>query len=310
MPTPLLDNRQLGTDTARRNLLANGGFEIWQRGTASVAIGNGVFLADRWHGGLVGTGAGTWAQDTTNVDVGSGAALAATITVTTAAPLTNGMGVMQKLEDFKQLRGKQLTFSIRLKANSGTPNVQLTYFDGAWNLGPVTPISTTYTTYTYTFTPQASASSVYVGLWFETNATFYLDNATLVVGSQAADYAPMHPADDLNRCLRYYQRWSRLSAAYLPGTGSSVSTTQALTIMPYQAPFPLTPSFTISAGTHWNVVNATFSAGTACTAFGVQSALLECMLLVGTVASGLTAGAVASVQSNNNLAWMAMEYNP
>jgi hypothetical protein len=27
----------------------------------------------------------------------------------------------------------------------------------------------------------------------------------LVVGSQYADYAPLHPADDLARCLRYYE---------------------------------------------------------------------------------------------------------
>ena len=27
----------------------------------------------------------------------------------------------------------------------------------------------------------------------------------LVVGSQPADYVPLHPADDLARCLRYYE---------------------------------------------------------------------------------------------------------
>ena len=32
MPTPLLRNRQIGSDVARANLLTNGGFEIWQRG--------------------------------------------------------------------------------------------------------------------------------------------------------------------------------------------------------------------------------------------------------------------------------------
>jgi hypothetical protein len=35
----------------------------------------------------------------------------------------------------------------------------------------------------------------------------------LVMGSAAADYVPLHPADDLLRCLRYYET--------LGGTGSS-----------------------------------------------------------------------------------------
>ena len=38
----------------------------------------------------------------------------------------------------------------------------------------------------------------------------------LVVGSVAADYAPMHPADDLARCQRYYQTLGR------NGTGAIV----------------------------------------------------------------------------------------
>ena len=58
--------------------------------------------------------------------------------------------------------------------------------------------------------------------------TYYVDNAMLVVGSQPADYAPLHPADDLARCLRYYEiigdkRPVRpISAGYYDGSRTSL----------------------------------------------------------------------------------------
>src|SRR5215468_5934538 len=47
-------NAKLGTDTARLNLLTNGGFEIWQRGAAGFTA-TGIYSADRWYNGLGGT---------------------------------------------------------------------------------------------------------------------------------------------------------------------------------------------------------------------------------------------------------------
>src|SRR5262249_46089074 len=40
-------NAKLGTDTARLNLLTNGGFEIWQRGAGPFNTAS-AFTADRW----------------------------------------------------------------------------------------------------------------------------------------------------------------------------------------------------------------------------------------------------------------------
>src|SRR5215471_14015617 len=40
-------NVKLGTDTARLNLLTNGGFEIWQRGNGPFTA-NSAYTADRW----------------------------------------------------------------------------------------------------------------------------------------------------------------------------------------------------------------------------------------------------------------------
>src|SRR5499427_9021761 len=64
-------NAKLGTDTARLNLLTNGGFEIWQRGNGPFTA-NGVYTSDRWFIALQGTDTLSVSKDTTNVDPNSG----------------------------------------------------------------------------------------------------------------------------------------------------------------------------------------------------------------------------------------------
>src|SRR5215471_7851986 len=61
-------NVKLASDTARLNLLTNGGFEIWQRGNGPfTGTGNG-FGPDRWTLGIAGTDTLSVSRDTTNVD--------------------------------------------------------------------------------------------------------------------------------------------------------------------------------------------------------------------------------------------------
>src|SRR5215217_228252 len=48
-------NAKLGPDTARANLLTNGGFEQWQRGAGPfVTAASGIFTADRWQSQMGG----------------------------------------------------------------------------------------------------------------------------------------------------------------------------------------------------------------------------------------------------------------
>jgi hypothetical protein len=41
----------------------------------------------------------------------------------------------------------------------------------------------------------------------DVNATFYMDGATLAIGyfPEGVPYVPLHPAQDMERCLRFYQ---------------------------------------------------------------------------------------------------------
>jgi hypothetical protein len=52
-----------------RNIIQNGNFDVWQRGTSFAAIANGSYVADRWKYAFVSsTGVATVSQDTTTPD--------------------------------------------------------------------------------------------------------------------------------------------------------------------------------------------------------------------------------------------------
>src|SRR5215471_11335382 len=80
-------NAKLGTDTARLNLLTNGGFEIWQRGNGPFTASN-AFAADRWRIGLAGSDTLSVSRDGANVDAGLGSQWDAVCTFT----LSGGAG--------------------------------------------------------------------------------------------------------------------------------------------------------------------------------------------------------------------------
>src|SRR5262252_5943387 len=79
-------NAKLGTDTARLNLLSNGGMEIWQRGNGAFS-GNGVYTADRWATSWIGTDTASVQRETSVIDttLGSGASLRIAFTLGTGA---------------------------------------------------------------------------------------------------------------------------------------------------------------------------------------------------------------------------------
>lgn len=192
------DNIDFLAATPLQNLLLNGGFEVWQRGvgpfTADLA-----YTADRWVMDEVGTTALSVTRDT-NSEVNSQYCAAVVV-----SSYNTESYLYQKLEDWQSLKGKEITFSIRVKTTTAAA-VRVQISDGVG-----TTTSTTYhegtgvfQTLSITRTISASATSVQVYVVFNANCTAYLDNAVLVLGPVAAEYVPEHPAEDWDRCQRYY----------------------------------------------------------------------------------------------------------
>src|SRR5215467_12547018 len=295
-------NAKLGTDTARLNLLTNGGFEIWQRGTSFTGP-NGAWSADRWQINLNGTSAMTVAKDTATLPAGSTASMSVVYTHNVAS------NIQQKLEDTKGVQ-RPCSFSILARSSvasavrpwwSNDGGTTKTY--GAYHSGGGQYETLSVTNFTF------SGGFPMVGVEFGASGTFYLDNAMLVVGSVPADYAPLHPADDLARCLRYYQRWTASIVNSLIASGQCFSTTQANVTLPLLAAMGGTPSLTNSALANWSLLSAT-GTNVAATALGIQGGYSGMnMAIAVNTASGLVAGNATGLYGVSG-GWLALEFNP
>jgi len=197
-------NAKLASDTARANQLTNGGFEVWQRGNGPYTA-TGVYTADRWLLTLVGSDTLSVSRNTANVDtsLGSNYCAACTFTLGSGGGATS-LSQPLKTGDANQLASRQVSASVRVSTGTASA-VRIGVHDGtSWTYSSFHTGTGTYQTLTATATI-GGASTAQVGVFFAGSCTAYLDNAMLVVGSQPADYAPLPPADDLARCLRYYE---------------------------------------------------------------------------------------------------------
>jgi len=306
-------NAKLGTDTARLNLLTNGGFEIWQRGNGPFTTA--VPTTDRWFLQLVGTDTFSVSRNTANVDVGSGACAAVTFTLGTGAGASS---LYQTVNDqVPSLIGRNLSFSVRVNtATANAVRIALQDQSGAsLATSAFHPGGGTYQTLTVTTASvlPGSLTALYIKVLFAATCTAYIDNAMLVVGSVAADYAPLHPADDLARCNRYYQRWNSGGAGDVLTVGHVYTTTGSIGSWGMRATMSATPTFTCRAVGDFCIVNATNFQGPQCTGIGIYLGNVDHIGISANVASGLvanSAGAVVSTVAAGSSAWAALEANP
>jgi hypothetical protein len=197
-------NLELGRDTSRVNQMVNGGFEIWQRGNGPFT---GAYSADRYYVGVAGTDTVSVTRNTATVDAGSKVSMQVAYT-----RVIGGSNIYQQLmaTDGHQLGGRTLSASVRVRAGvaghcyllftatgTGVVGVQSAFHPGGNTWQTLTcPALFVPTDFTY----------VLFEIVFSQTDTLYFDNAMIVMGNQPADYVPLPPADDLARCLRYYQQ--------------------------------------------------------------------------------------------------------
>ncbi len=182
----------------QQNLLVNPGFEVYQRG-ASVNSFNLAYLSDRWQL-LLGTSSSIiTSHSTTTIDVGSNTSFAVAYTHSASTRLD------QKIENYRQLQGQVVTFSVRIRkglANSVRPYIS---DSGSYTSGVSTTTIGSFETHTVMATISGGASSVTVGVEFLASDNLNLDNAVFAIGSLAPAYVPFDPQVDLARCQRYYE---------------------------------------------------------------------------------------------------------
>jgi hypothetical protein len=205
-----ITNAQLGADVARDNLLVNGGMAVAQRGGGPFTANN-AFTADRWQIAL--GGGSTISVSCAVAGIGpSGASVPCvqgSYIHSTASYLLQQVKFAGDGNHVGHLGGLTVSLSMRVWANAANAVRISLSTDGTGPLNAVSsfhPGNAAVATLTVTGLVPSDATVLNVELNFQaTCSQWYAGQAMLVVGSQAANYVPMHPADDLARCLRYYE---------------------------------------------------------------------------------------------------------
>ena len=252
---------------AAKNVLINGSFDWWQRGTSFTNPGSaGAYQTDRWCSYFNGNG--TITQETTVKPDTSTYSLKITATASSA---DNAIYQLVEQANMQQLRGKVVTLSVKLAGTVGLlPTVQLCYSttanDGLFTTN--TPINgtvisapainaSTFVTYAISYLVPTTAKTLRIGFNSNTMANtnvLYIAEAQLELGNT---YSPFSRAGgsiggELALCQRYYQKSYNTDVA--PGTATSSGScgagatgiyfdTQGWT--PLQIPMRTTPTVTV-----------------------------------------------------------------
>ena len=211
----------------RRNLLINGNFDVWQRGTSSSAkTSAGYQSADRWYFNASGATYTTAQQSFTlgQTEVPYNPKYFLRFTVTGA---DDNAGVWHKIEDARKSSGQTVTLSFWAKYNSDSPSstINLKFIQnfgtGGSPSSQVTVIETirlydVWTKYEvqHTFTSLSgktlgSDNNSWFGLEISngTNETWDMDLAQvqLELGKVATPFEHRSYGEELALCQRYYE---------------------------------------------------------------------------------------------------------
>ena len=237
-----------------RNLVDNGSFEVWQRGSSYSGFADGQnYYADRWmvkKANLTANGG----QATGYNSIGLCADISGN-SVTSGAYLY----LRYKIENSTFYNGQYISVSAMLKTNGTGITVKLAIHDSITRTDSSVLIGNDWQQLTVTKKISASSTQVliYVGSLdagdFPTGSGVHIqiDNVMAIVGDKPIDYIPTPVTEELIRCQRFYTSRDKL---YMSGSASSVWG------MTNSIEFPVTmyatPTLT-KAGSGWTYLNTT-----------------------------------------------------
>jgi hypothetical protein len=247
--------RYQGSQAAGKNILINGGFDIWQRGTSSATSG-AYTTADRWYMNAAST---TFSQETTTVPTGVRYALKALTSGTTTVQFRQAIETLNAI----QFAGKTVVLSGEYQAST-TTTIQTKLFystsvdvsvTGSWTEitattgGTVSAVNGSYTKSSSVFAVPSTAKSLMV--LFDTGSvasavSLYYGKIQLELGSVATEFERTGGTiqGELAACQRYYfrQNWAGETGYGIFGSGSAYSTTQAACIVVFPTPMRVRPT--------------------------------------------------------------------
>ena len=196
---------------ARKNLLINGGFDVWQRGTSFPNLIN-TYGPDRWR---LGVSVGGQGVDRLVVidDTADEAYYAARLTKTASSQTT----FVQRVEGARVFAGRTVTVSFLARASVARANtIRTTQVPSGTTVSTdigVANITTAFTKFTFTTTLDSLAgfgdvAGSYTEVVFADDdaqaGTIDYANVQLELGDTATDFEYRPIAEELGLCQRYY----------------------------------------------------------------------------------------------------------
>jgi len=241
------DLNAIGVSGGRKNLIINGGFDVWQRGTSFTA---NAYSSDRWL--LYSTGSTRAVSQQTftvgQTDVPNNPKYYLRDVVTSVAGASNMVNTRYRIEDVASLSGNTATASFWAKADAGK-NIAVEfqqYFGTGGSPSAnveVAPATVTLTTSWAKYTVSAAIPSItgktigsnnndflqllfYMDAGSDKNArtnslgqqsgTFDFANVQLELGSVATDFEHRSYGEELALCLRYFWKDASITSWFFP----------------------------------------------------------------------------------------------
>jgi len=204
-----------------RNILVNGGMEIWQRGISFSNPVSNDYTADKWQVSTTETMVYTVARDAAALSGNFSAKLDIT-GITTAGLLR----LIQSIENPKYWRGKTISVSTKVYSLVAGPTIEISEAGpGAGTTSSTAHGGTGWETLTATRTLNSTTTGITIQVGWNTAASIsavYIDSVMLVEGSSPVNFVSETTEIQLMRCQRYYEESdmidSQLALGYSTGT--------------------------------------------------------------------------------------------
>jgi len=218
-----------------KNVIINGGMDIWQRGTSSASTG--YTTADRWYMNAAST---TFSQETTVVPTGSRYSLKALTSGTTTVQFRQAIETMNAIG----LAGKTVTLSGEYQASSTTTILTKLFYStgvdnsvtGSWTEitatsgGSVSAVNGSFTKSSSVFAVPSTAKSLMV--LFDTGSvstalSLYYANIQLEIGTQSSPFTRAGGTiqGELAACKYYFKRMAVANGIFGYSMGMNQNTT-------------------------------------------------------------------------------------
>lgn len=267
--------RYQASQAAGKNVIINGNFDIWQRGTSFTGVATGAYTADRWKATLTATGLSCNITQDTSVPNSSSKYSIKVLQATNATSVGEyEVRTLLETSQILQLCGTTTTVSFWYRSNlTGTHAARLyaSPMTGGTDVAQSFTVSAantwekkvlTFSSFAGVTSPSTAwnveAAGLSIGFnvfgsasrsTLAANDYFQIDQVMLETGSVNTSFtrAGGNTAGELAACLRYYQR--QMTSSVRMGTGFAASTSAGQFVIALPAAMRIAPTSMEYGGT-------------------------------------------------------------